>query len=362
VFYEIFYPLSGQFHVLNLFRYVTFRAAYAALTAFLLSLTCGPLMIRYLTRLKVGQSVRSDGPQSHLKKTGTPTMGGVMMLWSMVVSSVLWARLDNRYVWIGLASVAWFGFVGFIDDFKKLVLKDSKGASAKLKLLLQGLGAAGLMAAYIHTAPPDFKLTTLFNVPFIKSQFFLAPALFFTVGTLIIVGSSNAVNLTDGLDGLAIGTASFVTVTFGIFVYLVGNAKFSAYLFIPHVPDLGEMAVLCAALLGTCMGFLWFNAHPAEVFMGDTGSLMLGGFFGCVAVLSKQELLLALVGGIYVVEALSVIIQVIGFKLTGRRVFRMAPIHHHFELSGLAEPKVIARFWIVAALLMLAALSTLKLR
>jgi phospho-N-acetylmuramoyl-pentapeptide-transferase len=261
-----------------------------------------------------------------------------------------------------MAATAWFGFVGFIDDFKKLVLKDTKGASAKLKLLLQGLGAAGIMAAYMGTAPSDFGLTTLFNVPFVKAQIFLPPPAFFAAGLVVIVGASNAVNLTDGLDGLAIGTASFVTVTFAAFVYLVGHAKFSAYLLIPHVPELSELTVLCAALLGTCLGFLWFNAHPAQVFMGDTGSLMLGGFFGTVAVLAKQELLLALVGGIYVVEAMSVIIQVAGFKATGKRVFRMAPIHHHFELSGLDESKVIVRFWIVAALLMLAAVSTLKLR
>jgi phospho-N-acetylmuramoyl-pentapeptide-transferase len=362
VFYEIFFPLSGQFHILNLFRYVTFRSAYAAVTAFLLSLLCGPLMIRYLTRLKVGQNIRHDGPKTHLSKAGTPTMGGVLMLWSMLVSSILWARLDNRYVWIGLGSVSWFGFVGFIDDFKKLVLKNTKGVSVKMKLALQILGAAGVMAAYIFTAPDDFKLTTLFNIPFIKAQIFLAPAMFFVVGTFIIVGASNAVNLTDGLDGLAIGTASFVTVTLGVFVYLVGHAKFSAYLLIPHVADLGEVAVLCSALLGTCLGFLWFNSHPAQVFMGDTGSLMLGGFFGTVAVLAKQEILLALVGGIYVVEAVSVILQIASFKTTGKRIFKMAPIHHHFELSGLPESKVIVRFWIVAALLMLAAISTLKLR
>lgn len=362
MFYEILYPLAGQFHALNLFRYVTFRSAYAALTAFLLSLIFGPMMIRFLTRLKVGQSIRSDGPQSHLQKSGTPTMGGVLMLWSMVVSSVLWGRLDNRYVWIGIASVIWFGGVGFIDDYKKLVLKNSKGASALLKIMLQGIGAAGVMAAYMLTAPDDFKITTLFNVPFVKAQVFLAPGLFAAIGMLVIIGASNAVNLTDGLDGLAIGTASFVAITFGVFIYLVGHVKFSSYLLIPHVPDLAELSVLCAALLGTCMGFLWFNAHPAQVFMGDTGSLMLGGFFGTIAVLAKQELLLALVGGIYVVEALSVIIQVASFKTTGKRVFRMAPIHHHFELSGLAESKVIVRFWIVAALLMMAALSTLKIR
>jgi phospho-N-acetylmuramoyl-pentapeptide-transferase len=306
--------------------------------------------------------VRSDGPQSHLKKAGTPTMGGVLMLWSMLLSSVLWGRLDNRYFWIAISAVLWFGGVGFLDDFKKLVLKDSRGASARLKLLLQSIGAAGVMAAYMLSAPEGFTLTTLFNIPFVKAQVFLHPALFFGAGLLIIVGASNAVNFTDGLDGLAVGTASFVAVTFGIFVYLVGHVGFSSHLLIPHVPDLAELSVLCAALLGTCLGFLWFNAHPAQVFMGDTGSLMLGGFFGTIAVLAKQELILALVGGIYVIEAVSVIIQVAGFKATGRRFFRMAPIHHHFELGGLDESKVIVRFWIVAALLMLAALSTLKLR
>ncbi|MES2202537.1 MAG: phospho-N-acetylmuramoyl-pentapeptide-transferase [candidate division FCPU426 bacterium] len=360
--YEFLFPLSGQFHVLNLFRYVTFRAVYAAVTAFIISLLAGPVLIRFLRRVKAGQSVRDDGPQTHLKKQGTPTMGGVLMLWSVVLSSLLWVRLDNRYIWIALASVVWFGGVGFIDDYQKLVYKNSKGSSARHKLLLQGLGAAGVVAAYILTAPADFSMTTLFNVPFLKHPIMLPVWVFAPIGITVIVGASNAVNLTDGLDGLAIGTASFVSMTFAVLVYLVGHAKISAYLLIPHVPELAELAVVCAALLGTCLGFLWFNAHPAEVFMGDTGSLMLGGFFGTVAVLAKQELMLALVGGIYVVEALSVIIQVAGFRATGKRIFAMAPIHHHFELKGLPESKVIVRFWIVAALLMLAALSTLKLR
>lgn len=360
--YEFLYPLSGQFHIFNLFRYVTFRAVYAALTAFLLSLLFGPMVIRFLTRLKVGQTVRADGPQTHLKKAGTPTMGGVLIVWSMIVSSILWARLDNRYVWIAISAVAWFGFVGFMDDFNKLVFKNSKGMSARTKLILQCLGAAAIMVVYLVTAPRDFGFSTLLNVPFLKSQIYLSDWAYLLFGMFVIVGCSNGVNFTDGLDGLAIGTATFVTITFALFTYLVGNAKFSSYLFIPHVADLGEVSVVCAALLGTCLGFLWFNAHPAEVFMGDTGSLALGGFFGTIAVLAKQELLLVLVGGIFVVEVLSVILQVASFKITGKRIFRMAPLHHHFELKGLPEPKVIVRFWIVAALLMLAALSTLKLR
>ncbi len=360
--YEWLYPLSDQFHVLNIFRYVTFRAVYAALTAFLLSLAFGPVCIRFLTRLKIGQSVRLDGPQTHLKKAGTPTMGGVLIVWSLVVSSILWARLDNRYVWITLAAVCWFGFVGFIDDFNKLVFKNPKGLSFWGKILLQAAGASGVMAAYLYSSPPDFQLATLFNIPFIKARVFLEPWACFGIGVFVIVGASNAVNLTDGLDGLAIGTAAFSAMTFALLTYLIGHARFAEYLFIPYVASLGELAVVCAALVGTCLGFLWFNAHPAQVFMGDTGSLALGGFFGTVAVLAKQELLLALVGGIYVFEALSVILQVASFKTTGRRIFRMAPLHHHFELKGIEEPKVIVRFWIVAALLMLAALSTLKLR
>jgi len=360
--YEWLFPLSERFHAFNVFRYVTFRAVYAALTAFVLSLLLGPMLIRFLVRLKIGQAVRDDGPQSHLKKAGTPTMGGLPIVWSLLVSSLLWARLDNRFVWISIAAVAWFGFVGFMDDFKKMALKNPKGLAALPKLLLQILGAAGVMAAVIHTAPDGWPLTTALNLPLVKDPVLLHPAAYFAFGAFVIVGCCNGVNFTDGLDGLAIGSAAFVTVTFAAFTYLIGHAKVSGYLLVPHVPDLGEAAVVCSALLGSCLGFLWFNAHPAQVFMGDTGSLALGGFFGTIAVLAKQELLLAVVGAIFVVEVLSVIIQVASFKTTGKRVFRMAPIHHHFELKGVEESKLIVRFWIVAALLMMAALSTLKLR
>lgn len=359
--YHLLYPLSAEFPAFNLFRYVTVRAVWAALTAFALSLLLGKTVIQALLRLKVGQSIRADGPQSHHSKAGTPTMGGILIALTFTVSVLLWARWDNRYVWLALAGFLWFGVVGFLDDYQKLVLKHSKGISARLKILLQVLGACSLMAAYYWVEPSVGRLAIL-NLPFVKTPVPLNHALYFAFAVFVMTGSSNGVNLTDGLDGLAIGTAAFVALAFVLITYVVGHAGFSAYLLIPHVPDLGEVSVLCAALLGSCLGFLWFNAHPAQVFMGDTGSLALGGFFGTVAVLAKQEVLLALVGGVFVFEALSVIVQVASFKMRGKRVFLMAPLHHHFELQGLPESKVIVRFWIVAALFMLAAVSTFKLR
>ena len=359
--YHLLYPLATHAAIFNVFRYVTFRAVYAALTAFVLSLVLGPRIIDYLTSLKVGQVIRSDGPESHHKKAGTPTMGGVMIMGAFVTSSLLWARWDNRYVWLGLGAFMWFGAIGFLDDYRKLVLKDPKGISARLKMGLQIAGASLLMAFYYHSQPAG-QDPALLTLPFIKVPLHLSLAAYFGFAVFVMVGASNGVNLTDGLDGLAIGTASFVALAFALITYLVGNAKFSTYLLIPHVPDLGELAVLCAGLLGACLGFLWYNAHPAQVFMGDTGSLALGGFFGAIAMLAKQEVLLALVGGVFVFEALSVIVQVASFKIRGKRVFRMAPLHHHYELKGVPESKVIVRFWIVAALFMLAAISTFKLR
>jgi len=361
VFYHLFFPLAVKHSLFNLIRYVTVRSVWAAFTAFLISLLAGPYLIGFLTRLKVGQTIRTDGPQTHLKKAGTPTMGGALIALAFLGSSLLWSRLDNRFVWLSLAAFAWFAAVGFWDDYTKLVLKNSKGISAKTKMALQGLGAAAFMAAYFWLQG-DSAAVAVLNVPFLKTPWALPTLVYGLFGVLVMVGSSNAVNLTDGLDGLAIGTSAFVALAFIAITYLVGHAKLSAYLFLLHVPDLSELAVPCSALLGACLGFLWFNAHPAQVFMGDTGSLALGGFFGAVAVLAKQEILLALVGAVFVLEALSVIVQVASFKTRGKRVFAMAPLHHHFELKGVPESKVIVRFWIVAALFMLAAVSTFKLR
>ena len=362
MFFEFLYPLAEDWKLFNLFRYVSFRSVYAVITAFVLSIALGPLVIRFLMRLKVGQTIRQDGPESHLKKTGTPTMGGILILMSLAVTTVLWGRLDNAYVWLALGSMFWFGFVGFIDDFNKLVFKNSRGISARTKLMLQFAGAAVLMSVYFWISGSDVNSFTILNIPFIKLPYNVDNRIYYIFGVLVIMGASNGVNFTDGLDGLAIGTAAFVAVTFAAIAYLMGNVNFSEYLLIRYIPEAAELTVFMAALLGTCLGFLWFNAHPAQVFMGDTGSLALGGLFGMVAVMIKQELLLVIVGGIFVVEVLSVILQVASFKVWGKRIFKMAPIHHHFELKGLAEPKVIVRFWIVAAILMLLALSTFKLR
>ena len=360
--YHLLHPLAAHHQFFNLIRYVTVRAVWAALTAFLLTLAVGKTLIAYLTHLKVGQSIRADGPQTHHKKSGTPTMGGLLIALAFLGSSLLWARLDNRYVWLGLGAFAWFGVVGFLDDYTKLVLKNSKGISARAKVTLQVLGAALVLSFYCSTQPDAPSPLALLNLPFLKTPLDVPLWIYLCFAVVVMVGSSNAVNLTDGLDGLAIGTSAFVALAFIIITYLVGHPRLSSYLLIPHVPDLSEMAVPCSALLGACLGFLWFNAHPAQVFMGDTGSLALGGYFGAVAVMSKQEVLLALVGMVFVIEAVSVILQVGSFKMRGKRIFAMAPLHHHFELQGVPESKVIVRFWIVAALFMLAAISTFKLR
>lgn len=359
--YHLLYPLADQVPGFNVFRYVTVRGVWAAVSAFLITLLVGKAVIAQLARFKVGQSIRHDGPQSHHSKAGTPTMGGLLIAASFTASVLLWARWDNRFVWLALAGFLAFALIGFLDDYLKLRQRHSRGVSARLKLGLQVLAAAGLLAAYFQLEP-SAQAVSMLNLPFVKTPVPLAPALYFAFAVFVITGASNGVNMTDGLDGLAIGTAAFVALAFALITYGVGHIQVSRYLLIPHVPNLGEVAVPCAALLGACLGFLWFNAHPAQVFMGDTGSLALGGFFGTVAVLAKQEVLLALVGGVFVFEALSVIVQVASFKMRGKRVFLMAPLHHHFELKGLPESKVIVRFWIVAAMLMLAAVSTFKLR
>jgi len=346
---------------LNVFSYLTMRAILAALSALAISLLIGPWMIERLSRYQIGQVIREEGPQTHFKKAGTPTMGGLLILVAILASTLLWADLGNRFVWVVLGVTALFGLVGFWDDYLKLIKKNSKGLIARYKYFWQSVG--GLAAALVlwHTAksPAD---TTLY-LPFLKN--FALPLGFvgFVVLTyLMIVGMSNAVNLTDGLDGLAIMPAVMVAAALGVFAYASGNAVFASYLAIPAVPQAGELLIVCAALVGAGLGFLWFNTYPAQVFMGDIGALALGAALGTIAVIVRQELVVLVMGGIFVLETASVILQVASFKLTGKRIFRMAPIHHHFELKGWAEPKVIVRFWIITFLLVLAGLATLKLR
>ncbi|MEN9526209.1 MAG: hypothetical protein RLY56_160 [Pseudomonadota bacterium] len=346
---------------LNVFSYLTMRAIMAALSALAISLLIGPWMIERLSRYQIGQVIREEGPQTHFKKAGTPTMGGLLILVAILASTLLWADLGNRFVWVVLGVTALFGLVGFWDDYLKLIKKNSKGLIARYKYFWQSVGglAAALVLWYTAKSPAD---TTLY-LPFLKN--FALPLGFvgFVVLTyLMIVGMSNAVNLTDGLDGLAIMPAVMVAAALGVFAYASGNAVFASYLAIPAVPQAGELLIVCAALVGAGLGFLWFNTYPAQVFMGDIGALALGAALGTIAVIVRQELVVLVMGGIFVLETASVILQVASFKLTGKRIFRMAPIHHHFELKGWAEPKVIVRFWIITFFLVLAGLATLKLR
>ncbi len=346
---------------LNVFSYLTMRAILAALSALAISLLIGPWMIARLSRYQIGQVIREEGPQTHFKKAGTPTMGGLLILVAILASTLLWADLRNRFVWVVLGVTALFGLVGFWDDYLKLIKKNSKGLIARYKYFWQSVGglAAALVLWYTAKSPAD---TTLY-LPFLKN--FALPLGFvgFVVLTyLMIVGMSNAVNLTDGLDGLAIMPAVMVAAALGVFAYASGNAVFASYLAIPAVPQAGELLIVCAALVGAGLGFLWFNTYPAQVFMGDIGALALGAALGTIAVIVRQELVVLVMGGIFVLETASVILQVASFKLTGKRIFRMAPIHHHFELKGWAEPKVIVRFWIITFFLVLAGLATLKLR
>ncbi|MDP8248587.1 MAG: phospho-N-acetylmuramoyl-pentapeptide-transferase [Candidatus Tritonobacter lacicola] len=360
--YYIFYPLREYFFAFNVFRYITFRAVFAAVTALLISLVMGPPLIRVLARLGVGQEVRDDGPRSHLSKAGTPTMGGVLILASVIIATLLWADIFNRFVVIALASTVVLGALGFCDDLKKVRRRRSLGLSGKSKLVVQTLLAAGI-AGYLMWCPATRSFITELTVPFLKVPVVANLGLLYVVlAFLVIVGSSNAVNLTDGLDGLAIGCVIIAALSYSVMSYVVGNVKFAAYLQLRYVAGSGELAIFCAAIVGAGLGFLWYNAPPAEVFMGDTGSLALGGAVGVVALLIKKELVLLLVGGIFVLEALSVLIQVASFKLTGRRVFLCAPLHHHFELRGWSETKVTIRFWIVAIIFALFSLATLKLQ
>jgi phospho-N-acetylmuramoyl-pentapeptide-transferase len=362
MFYHLFLPWAQEFTIFNVFRYVTFRTAYAALTALLLCLLIAPKLIRLLQRHQIGQVIRQEGPQSHYSKAGTPTMGGVLILGAMLVSTLLWANLTVLTMWIVLMSTLMFGAVGFWDDYLKLARRHNRGFLAKYKFGVEILIALVIVVIWCRWAQPD-ALATRLSVPFFKS---VAPDLglwgYVPIGVLVIVGTSNAVNLTDGLDGLAVGPVIIATFVYAGIAYVAGHAVFSNYLNILHVPGAGEVSVFCGALFGACLGFLWFNAYPAQVFMGDVGSLALGGALGTIAVVAKHELLLLLIGGLFVIETLSVMIQVVSFKLTGKRVFRMAPLHHHFEEKGWQEPKVIVRFWIIAIVLALISLSTLKLR
>ncbi len=359
MFYQFLYPLNEYFSVLNIFRYITFRTIYGSLTAFLICLLMGPLVIKHLGKLQIGQIIQADGPKSHMEKQGTPTMGGILILFSIFLSTILWGNLSNHYVSILLLTVLLFGFIGFIDDYLMQVKKRNMGFTARGKFTIQVI--FGLVIGFLIYKCPDF--TTTLTLPFLKD---FSPDLgiyYIPFACLVIVGTSNAVNLTDGLDGLAIGPYIVASVTYMFFAYVAGHTQFADYLHVRHIASAGEITVICGILAGAGLGFLWFNAHPAQIFMGDAGSIPLGAILGTVAVVTKQEILLLIVGGLFVMEALSVIIQVSYFKLTkGKRVFRMAPLHHHFELKGWHESKVIVRFWIIAIVLALVSLSTLKIR
>ena len=352
--------LGQHCHFFTVFHYLTLRAILATLTALMVSLLVGPPMIRFLSHYRVGQSIRDDGPQSHLSKAGTPTMGGTLILVAITLSTLLWADLNNHYVWLLLSVLLSFGCVGGVDDYRKLVLKNAKGLSGGWKFWWQTV--LGLSAAIILYVTVQSPVETELILPFFKNisiplGWFYIPWVYF-----VIVGTSNAVNLTDGLDGLAIVPTVIVAGALGLFAYLTGHVEFSKYLVIPYVPGVGEGSIIAASMVGAGLGFLWFNTYPAQVFMGDVGSLALGAALGTMAVVVRQELVLVIMGGIFVVETLSVILQVAFFKLTGRRIFRMAPLHHHFELKGWPEPRVIVRFWIVSVVLVLLGLATLKLR
>lgn len=360
--YNFLVPLADAFGPFNLFRYLTFRTGGAVLTALFLSLLLGPVVIRWLRgKQGDGQPIRSDGPESHLlTKKGTPTMGGVLILMVMVISTVLWADLTNGHIWSVLVLTLGFGAIGFWDDYTKLTRRNSRGMSGRIKLMCQVLIALTATAWILHLSDPE--LTFKLSLPFVKDLLLDLGYFYIAFAILVMVGASNAVNLTDGLDGLAIVPVMIVCACFAVIAYLVGRIDYATYLQINHVPRTGELAVFCGALIGAGLGFLWYNAPPASVFMGDTGSLALGGALGGIAVITKHELVLAIAGGLFVAETASVMIQVMSFKLTGKRVFLMAPLHHHFEKKGWAEPTIVIRFWIVSLVLALLALSTLKLR
>jgi phospho-N-acetylmuramoyl-pentapeptide-transferase len=373
LFYDM---LQRYFHALNVFRYITVRTALASLTALLITLVLGPWVIRRLGDMQIGQFIREEGPKSHQSKAGTPTMGGVLIVGSTVVPTLLWGDLENAYVWLAILTMVVFGTIGFIDDYNKVMKKRNLGLTGKRKLFLQTLASCAVAVALLLLTVSGTYSTQL-SVPFFKNfhpdlvihsllstqyLWWLSYFPFLIFVAAVMVGSSNAVNLTDGLDGLAIGCVVVAASALTVLTYVTSFARFSNYLDIQHLPQVGELTVFCGALVGSSLGFLWYNAHPAEVFMGDVGSLALGGSIGMIAVAIKQEILLFFVGGVFVLEALSVILQVLSFRLTGKRIFRMSPLHHHFELSGWSESKTIVRFWIAALVFALFSLTTLKLR
>ena len=354
-------PYGDQFLLFNLFRYITVRSGGAFLTALVISFVMGPRVIAWLrSKQGEGQPIRTDGPESHLKKQGTPTMGGFLILMALSISTLCWMDLSNGFVWITLFVTMGFGAVGFADDYRKLTRRSHKGVSGRKRLLIEA-AIAGVAAVLIVQLTGD-GLATKFALPFLKNALFEFGIFFVPVAMFVIVGASNSVNLTDGLDGLAIVPAMIAAGSFGLIAYLAGNVVYANYLQIHHVPGTGELLVFCSALIGAGLGFLWFNAPPAMVFMGDTGSLAIGAALGTISVITKNEVVLAIIGGVFVLETVSVIVQVASFKLTGKRVFRMAPIHHHFEKKGWHEPTIVIRFWIIAVILAMVGLSTLKLR
>ena len=359
--YWITQSLQGQYHALRVFQYLTFRSILAALTALMVGLCCGPLMIRWLQSLQIGQMVRDDGPKSHLSKAGTPTMGGVLILLGITASCLLWGDLRQESLWLVLFVTLGFGVIGWVDDYRKLVLKNSKGLAGRWKFFWQSLIAVvAVFYLYWHASLP---IHTQLSVPFFKAWFIHLGFLFPILAYFVIVGSSNAVNLTDGLDGLAIMPIVMVAGALGVFAYVSSNAVYAHYLAMPFVPNTGEITIFCSAVVGAGLGFLWYNSYPAQVFMGDVGSLALGAALGIVAIIVRQELVLLIMGGLFVLETVSVILQVGYFKYSGgKRLFRMAPLHHHFELKGWPEPKVIVRFWIITVVFVLCGLATLKLR
>ena len=350
-----------QFHSgFNVFQYITLRTILGALTSLLIALIVGPVLIHYLSRYQVGQAVRDDGPVSHLVKAGTPTMGGLLIIISIAFSTFCWADLSNRFIWVVIAVTLAFAVIGYVDDYRKVVRQDPKGLSARWKYLWQSVFALTAAIFLFYTA--EAATETQLILPFVKTVSFDLGWVFIVLAYFVIVGSSNAVNLTDGLDGLAVLPTVMVAGALAIFAYAAGNIRFAQYLGIPYVPGVGEICVFCGAMVGSGLGFLWFNTYPAQVFMGDIGALALGAALGVVAVVVRQELVLFIMGGVFVVETISVILQVASFKLTGRRIFRMAPLHHHYELKGWPEPRVIVRFWIITFILVLIGLASLKIR
>ena len=361
MFYHLLYPLRDVFFGFNVFGYISFRAVGAALSALIISFLFGPKIIRTLKSHQIGETIRSDGPESHLKKEGTPTMGGIIVLLAVILPTFLWAKLDDKHILLILLATMWMGAIGFLDDYLKVVKKYPRGLIARYKMA--GQISLGLIVGIILINYPDSsQFVTSISIPFVANGTLDVGWFYIPLVILVITGTSNAVNLTDGLDGLAIVPTILVAGAFAIFAYVTGNANFAEYLNIPHIPLTSELVIVCTAMVGAGLGFLWFNTYPAQVFMGDVGSLALGGTLGVLAVLVRQELVLIIMGGVFVMETLSVILQVGSYKLRGQRIFRMAPIHHHYELKGWPEPRVIVRFWIISIILVLVGLATLKLR